>query len=202
MRVRTAEERCWWKMIARCNNPKTVGYKNWGGRGIKVCERWGKLNNFLADMGPKPSPKHSIERRDNNGDYVPTNCYWATRCEQLRNTRRNVWLSLDDVTLCLKDWATRTGMDQMTIKGRLRRGWSLRDALTIPADKSASCGRYHRAKSLTRTACKWGHPYPRYLYLKPIHVSGGIAKCCRECDRLRQRRIRDAAARTEAGHGR
>jgi len=196
MRQRSPEERCWLKMMQRCGNPKQVGYHNYGGRGIKVCDRWHKLSNFIADMGPRPSPKHSIERRDNNGDYTPSNCKWATRHEQHRNMRRNVWLTLDGVTLCLKDWARSTGMDQMTIKGRLRRGWSVRDTLTLPANKSMSCARYHRAKSLTKTECKWGHPYPKYMYLKSI-PSGGVAKCCRECDRLRQQRIRDARARGE-----
>jgi hypothetical protein len=192
MRTINREQRCWAKMIQRCVNPRSNSYHNYGGRGIRVCARWLKsFDNFLADMGPKPSPKHSIERRDNDGDYTPSNCCWATRHEQHRNMRRNMWITLDGVTLCLKDWARRTGMDQMTIKGRLRRGWSVKDALTIVADKSASCGRYHRAKSLAMTECRWGHAYPRYMYLKPITGTNKVAKCCRECDRLRQQRVRE-----------
>jgi hypothetical protein len=192
MRKRSSEERCWLKMWQRCTNPKQMGYKNYGGRGIKVCERWSKFVNFLTDLGPKPTPKHSIERRDNNGDYTPTNCYWATRHQQHRNTRKNVWITFEGETLCLKDWERRLGMGSMTLKGRLARGWSVRDALTLPPDKSASCGRFHRAKSLAMTSCKWGHPYPQYMYLKPITGTNKVTKCCRECDRLRQQRVREA----------
>lgn len=77
----------WANMRSRCNNPNAKGYKHWGGRGIRVCERWADFRLFAADMGPKPSPHHMIERVDNDGDYEPLNCVWALPVQQRANQR-------------------------------------------------------------------------------------------------------------------
>ena len=125
----------WSAMKARCLNPNHKNFKQYKGRGIKVCERWrNSFDNFYADMGPKPSPKHSIERRDNDGDYEPSNCFWATQAEQRRNQRNNRLLTFDGKTQCLIDWAAETGISRQAIYRRLKRGWDVQKALTIPTE--------------------------------------------------------------------
>lgn len=84
----TSEYRSWYQMKSRCYDPNNTRYEGWGGRGIKVCDRWrNSFKAFYEDMGPKPTPTHSIDRVDNDGDYTPDNCRWATRAEQQRNKR-------------------------------------------------------------------------------------------------------------------
>jgi hypothetical protein len=83
----------WLNMVRRCTNPKDAGWADYGGRGIRVCDRWledGGVANFIADMGPRPTPSHSLDRLNNDGDYEPANCAWTTKGEQSRNTRPKV----------------------------------------------------------------------------------------------------------------
>jgi len=82
------EYEVWCSMIKRCRNKKSTGYPDYGGRGITVCERWNRFENFIEDMGPRPSQFHSIDREEVNGNYEPGNCKWATPAEQSRNTRK------------------------------------------------------------------------------------------------------------------
>jgi hypothetical protein len=94
-KTNSAEYRCWQNMKNRCRNPTAGCYDSYGGRGIRVCDRWqNSFQSFLADMGKKPSNEHSIERLDVNGNYEPSNCCWATRSEQARNTRRAIAIRL------------------------------------------------------------------------------------------------------------
>lgn len=110
------EYAAWMNMRARCNNPKSNRYKTYGARGIKVCERWeSDFLNFLADMGRRPSADHSIERKDNDRNYEPGNCIWATRKEQARNRRTSRFIVVDDVSLTLAEWSEVSGINSQTI---------------------------------------------------------------------------------------
>jgi len=123
-----------WKNIkARCSNPNRPDYERYGGRGINVCQRWAEsFENFLADMGPKPSPKHTIERKDVNGNYEPSNCVWATSTEQMNNKRNNVIIEFNDRRQTMANWAREAGIQLGTLHFRLKSGWSVPDALTTP----------------------------------------------------------------------
>jgi hypothetical protein len=118
-------------MINRCRCPWNSGYKYYGARGIKVCERWfNSFPAFLEDMGPRPSKEYSIDRIDNNGNYEPGNCRWSTRVEQGRNKSTNVMVTHAGETLCVSEWAERYGVGASMLSNRLRAGWSFEDAVT------------------------------------------------------------------------
>ena len=130
-RLFLAEHNVWINMKARCYNAKTTGFQYWGGRGIKVCERWvGSFRNFLLDMGRKPSPKHSIDRINNDGDYEPSNCRWVERKVQNRNRRGRRYLTFQGKTLTFAEWSDVTGIPQGTIFDRTAGGWSVERTLT------------------------------------------------------------------------
>lgn len=129
----TVEYRTWASIIARCYNPKHKDFRSYGGRGIGVCREWRDNSAvFLAFMGPRPSAQHSIERIDCDGDYEPSNCKWATTREQSRNRRNNRWVTVGDQTLLIGDWAEKIGLDKSTIYLRIRRGWPLELAVSLP----------------------------------------------------------------------
>lgn len=134
-----SEYRAWAHMLGRCRNKNKRDYKYYGGRGIKVCERWLNFENFLQDIGEKPTKDHTLDRIDVDGDYEPGNCRWATRSEQCRNQRSNRRLTFNGETLIVQDWAEKLGVPPDRIRGRLRKGWSTEDILTIKQN-----GRYKR----------------------------------------------------------
>jgi hypothetical protein len=126
----------WMSMIKRCMSPNANGFRYWGGRGITVCERWQGpegFENFLLDMGKRPSLEHTLDRIDNNGNYEPGNVRWATRLEQTRNRANNRTLTFGGETKCISEWAESLHMADDTLRSRIAHGWSVERALTTPA---------------------------------------------------------------------
>lgn len=121
----------WTNMRNRCNNPRAKDFEYYGGHGIEVCERWNDFELFLKDMGERP-PGASIERRHNDKNYTPDNCYWASNLEQRRNTRRNRKLTAGGRTQLMIDWTRELGGCDTLIITRLRMGWSIEDACLTP----------------------------------------------------------------------
>lgn len=120
----------WRGMIARCNNPKATGYKNYGGRGIKVCGRWKIFENFLADMGERPEGL-TLDRENSDENYEPGNCRWATEQEQRANMRRTRLITFNGTTQTLSQWARKTGVCRATIVNRLQSGMTSGAALGL-----------------------------------------------------------------------
>jgi hypothetical protein len=138
--IKTSEYSTWRSMFARCYNPKDKRFDRYGGRGITVCDRWlVSFEAFYADMGPKPSPAHSIERLEVDEGYSPENCVWATSTQQSRNRSNTVRLSYDGETKPLVDWAEQVGIAVSTIRKRIfTYNWTVERALTVPVARSKS----------------------------------------------------------------
>ena len=118
----------WCNMKARCMNKNNPNYRDYGGRGIKVCDSWLEFGVFISDMGHRPVTL-TIDRINNDGDYEPGNCRWASRAEQSRNKRNNRNININGKSMCIKDWADEVGVDRRTIQARLRLGWSEKDSV-------------------------------------------------------------------------
>jgi hypothetical protein len=126
---RTAEHSVWKGMRRRCLDSKDKAFKNYGGRGIQVCERWSKFENFLADMGNRPGKGFSLERIDNNGNYEPSNCRWATALEQSRNKRNNIFVIYGGRKHALSAICAELEINIKYVYGRISRGQDPSDAL-------------------------------------------------------------------------
>lgn len=121
----------WQQMLRRCDLPTHVDYAHYGGRGIRVCERWKDFSLFIQDMGAPPFPGASIDRRNVNGDYSPDNCRWATKSEQARNKRNSRLITFRGATKHLYEWADELGVSPNTLASRLyQRNWDVEDAFT------------------------------------------------------------------------
>lgn len=141
----TPEHATWRSMRSRCTDSKVPNFKDYGGRGISVCERWDSFENFLADMGPRPSNKHSIDRKDNNGNYEPGNCRWATRQEQAENKRSSIMVRLLGREQTVIAWCREFAIKHSSVYGYIKRNkcrpvdaisWALVRAAMNPETKT------------------------------------------------------------------
>lgn len=154
--IRTPEQGALINIIQRCTNPNNPQYSSYGGRGITVCDRWRhSFENFLADMGPRPSDKHSIDRIDNDGNYEPGNCRWATQREQCRNKRSNRIIEFDGVRLPVVDWAERLGVPVEMLRGRIKQGWSDEAIIATPRQHSPPRKEKYEFNGESHTIIEW-----------------------------------------------
>jgi len=192
------EYKIWRGIKDRCENPRCKAYPRYGGRGIRVCERWKSFEAFFADMGKRPSGR-SLDRVDNDGPYSPENCRWATPTQQARNQRTNRRVTFLGVTLTVPEWAEITGLNYHTLFNRLNTlRWTVKDALTVPvkAPMGASpeireagtavmvavrTGKLPRVGTLTCVRCGDGanqyHHHKGYAYHNRLEVIPVCARC-------------------------
>lgn len=121
----------WHHMIRRCTDSSHRTFKHYGGRGIKVCERWRTFENFYADMGDPPDGL-TLERKDVNGDYCPENCVWASQKTQTRNQRRTLMANINGEKKSVRDWCDMLGLNSGSVTSRIQRGWSAEKAILTP----------------------------------------------------------------------
>ena len=132
---KSSEYTAWGNMKGRCLDTKNREYPNYGGRGIKICERWLAFENFIADLGLKPTPEHSLDRIDVNGPYEPGNVKWSSRKEQNNNKRDTRYVMFKGVETPIQYVVAELGMPRSTLQMRLDRGWSIEEALYTPRQK-------------------------------------------------------------------
>ena len=131
----SSEYIAWHSMLKRCRNTTSRRFDRYGGRGIQVCDRWignGGFEAFLSDMGHRPSPSHSLDRIDNDGNYEPGNCRWATLTEQANNRSSTKTVVFNGEAMKIHELASRTGVRRELIWSRLRRGLTVEEAISIP----------------------------------------------------------------------
>lgn len=162
-------------MRQRCLNPSAKSFPGYGGRGIKICDRWlESFENFLADMGPRPSAKHSLDRQDNDGDYTPDNCRWATAREQILNRRNSRLVEYKGETRPLTEWCKLTGVSYSAAIQRLDNGWPVEDVFGVPVRDTANI-----------THCKQGH-----AFTPENTITTNRQRRCRTCVREQQRKYK------------
>lgn len=149
----TPEYRAWQQMRLRCTDPKHKAYPSYGGRGITVCDRWlNSVEAFVADMGPKPSPAHELDREDNNKGYYPGNCRWVTRKVNDRNRRSNRLITMNGHTKTLAEWCEMYRIPGDTARWRLAAGWSPAEAFTTPVRPKMPNGAGRRQQAWRQAA--------------------------------------------------
>jgi len=132
----TVEFHTWSRIRQRCYNTNNLKYPIYGGRGIKVCDRWlESFENFFEDMGYRPDACSSIDRKDNDGDYTPDNCRWSTPLQQANNNRKNRWITHNGIRKTVTSWSFHLGGNHDLVSGRIKRGWSEKRAVTTKVIK-------------------------------------------------------------------
>lgn len=167
------EYMAWYSMISRCYDIEHEAYHNYGGRGIFVCDRWLGINgfdNFYQDMGPRPSKNLSLDRINNDGNYCPENCHWATKTQQARNRRTNRTIIIDNETKSVAEWAEISGIDQRTIRDRLDDEWDAKLAVFTPIRADAIV-------SLNEKFSRW-----TVINIEVERSKSGVARCKCKCD--------------------
>lgn len=177
----------WRSMRDRCMNPNFRQWNDYGGRGIKICPEWDSFHQFVEDMGPRPQG-YTLDRIDNNGNYEPSNCRWATRKEQQRNRRMARRVVLDGEEYLVAELVEKYGLKHETIVQRAAKGMSFKDATA--KTRYAFKGGWKKAVAVrvanqrARTHCKHGHEFtPENTYLTPQGH-----RVCRRCHALKARR--------------
>lgn len=177
----------WGNMKQRCYNPRATQYADYGGRGIRVCERWHSFHAFLEDMGERPEG-HTLERKDNDRDYGPDNCLWATRSQQQRNRRNNHFVTIEGRRYKTVELAAIAGRSVQGIKERVKLGLSYSEVID-PARRIspnfADAQQAAWAKGRAKTHCKHGHEFtPGNTAIRPDG-----RRACRACNRDKSARF-------------
>jgi len=163
----TPEYCAWVSMRRRCQAKRSPKQSSYIARGITVCERWSEFINFYEDMGPRPSDKHSLDRIDNNGNYEPGNCRWATAKEQNRNRRGLLWITYNGRTQLLADWSRELGIEPSVLSSRIKKG--------LPEEQIFTPYSLHIFSSEEERKCKnCDKPIPR-------DRKNGAKYCCTNC---------------------
>lgn len=168
----SSEYNIWNNMRTRCHNPNSKDYKDYGGRGITVCDEWrDSFETFYRDMGPRPSMEHSIDRERNNEGYSPNNCRWATKTEQANNRRNNIFYDYNGVSKTLVAWCKELNLHYITINNRIYNlGWSFEKAITEPIQKS-NYTHNGKTQSLSEWCRELNLKYKKVHYLLSIGIS-------------------------------
>lgn len=135
----------WATMLARCRNPAAVGYEKYGALGVSVCERWYSFACFIEDMGPRPTSRHTIDRIDNDGNYEPENCRWATYTQQARNKSNNVLATIDGLTLTMKAWSEKLPFAYQTAIAYVGQGMTPEESVRLAMERFGKRGRRRAA---------------------------------------------------------
>lgn len=187
----------WRSMRDRCLNPNSRAWKNYGGRGIKICSRWNDFHAFLEDMGPRPD-SYTLDRIDNDQGYFPENCRWASRKQQQRNRRVTACVEIEGCEYVAIDLAEKLGVKTDTILIRASRGLTYEEVMS-PQTRRGLCGNKAAVRARQRTAkerthCSKGHEFTEKntLYTKERY------KRCRECHNAKMRRLNAVKGKRKA----